>query len=223
MSEHRFLDSPVDLKGRLEAERKGVPFVFFRDGDGRQRIVTLDAGREHLSVGRGDGCDLCLGWDQRVSRLHARLEPDGGSWTVYDGGFSTNGTFLNAERVHGHRVLNDEDRLQFGTTEVCFRDPGPKRSKTVMLNDADVAPVISPAQKKVLIALCRPYKDRAAFARPASNRDIAEELVVSVEAVKTHLRALFTKFGIDHLPQNEKRTRLVEQAFQRGVIRESEL
>jgi len=32
----RFLDTPMDLKRRLEAERKGAPFLFFRDGDGNQ-------------------------------------------------------------------------------------------------------------------------------------------------------------------------------------------
>jgi FHA domain len=223
MSQRQFRDSPADLKERLEAEREAVPFVFFRDADGCQRIVSLDAGREYLSVGRDDECDLCLGWDQKVSRLHARLERSGGSWTVYDGGLSTNGTFLNSERVHGHRVLSDEDHLRFGTTEVRFRDPGRQRSRTVMLDEKDAPPIVSPAQRKVLLALCRPYKHHSAFARPASNREIAEELVVSVEAVKTHLRGLFAKFGVDDLPQNEKRMRLVERALQQGVVRESEL
>ena len=223
MTERQFLDSPADLKCRLEAERKGEPFVCFRDGEGHQHIITLESDREYLSVGRDDACDLCLGWDQRVSRLHARLERSGGSWTVYDGGLSSNGTFLNAQRVQGHRVLNDEDRLRFGTTEVCFRSPGAQRSHTVLLGEDEAPPLISAGQRKVLVALCRPYKHRSQFSRPASNRDIAEELVLSVEAVKTHLRSLFAKFGVDDLPQNEKRVRLVEQALQRGVVRESEL
>lgn len=223
MPEPRLLDSPADLKGRLAAERKGLPFVFFRDGEGRQRIVTLESAVDHVSVGRGGGCDLCFGWDQSVSRLHARFERSGGSWTVYDAGLSSNGTFLNTERVSGHRVLSDGDRLRFGTTEVCFRDPGIQRSRTIMLDEHEAPPLISPAQRKVLVALCRPYKDHSGFARPASNREIAAELVLTVEAVKTHLRALFAKFGLDDLPQNEKRMRLVEQALRLGAVRESEL
>jgi ATP/maltotriose-dependent transcriptional regulator MalT len=74
-----------------------------------------------------------------------------------------------------------------------------------------------------LVALCSPYKNDSAFARPASNRDIASELVVSVDAVKTHLRALFAKFALDGLGQNEKRMRLVERALQLGAVRETEL
>jgi hypothetical protein len=44
-----------------------------------------------------------------------------------------------------------------------------------------------------------------------------------VESVKSHLRTLFEKFDLDALPQNEKRMRLVEQAFQQGLVRDTEL
>lgn len=219
----RILDTPADLKRRLEAEREGVPFVYFRDGDGKQRIISLDPTREYLSVGRDDGCEVCIEWDERVSRLHARLERSGGSWTVYDGGLSRNGTFLNGERVQGHRVLSDRDQLRFGNTEMSFRDTTQKRSSTVIVGTELEGAHVSPAQRKVLLALCRPYKHHSAFARPASNRDIAAELVLSVESVKSHLRALFAKFDLDGLPQNEKRVRLVEHAFQQGLVRDSEL
>ncbi len=223
MPDPRFLDTPADLKRRVEAERTGVPFVHFRTGVGTQRIVRLDPGRESLSVGRDAACDVCLEWDPMVSRLHARLERSGGSWTVYDGGLSRNGTFLNAERVQGHRVLNDRDQLRFGGTEVCFRDPAPRHTRTVVAGSELTPPLLSEAQRKVLVALCRPYKHQSAFARPASNREIAAELVLSVEAIKSHLRMLFAKFDVDDLPQNEKRMRLVERAFQLGVVRDSEL
>ena len=68
------------------------------------------------------------------------------------------------------------------------------------------------------MALARPCLVEGAFATPATNREIAAELFLSVEAVKTHLRALTVKFGIQDLPQNRKRARLVELALQRGEI-----
>ena len=40
----------------------------------------------------------------------------------------------------------------------------------------------------------------------------------SVDAVKAHLRSLFQRFGIEHLPQNQKRSRLVAEALQSGVV-----
>jgi DNA-binding NarL/FixJ family response regulator len=66
--------------------------------------------------------------------------------------------------------------------------------------------------------LCRPFRDAGAFASPASNQQIAEELFVSTEAVKTHMRALFRRLGVEDLPQNRKRARLVELAFQHGLV-----
>jgi len=39
---NRVADKPADLKERLDAERRGLPFVVFRDSAGTQRIVTLD-------------------------------------------------------------------------------------------------------------------------------------------------------------------------------------
>jgi DNA-binding NarL/FixJ family response regulator len=75
----------------------------------------------------------------------------------------------------------------------------------------------------VLVALCRPFKEGAAFATPATNQEIADELTLSVDAVKTHLRALFEKFGVEALPQNQKRVALVERALQSGLVSEREL
>ena len=52
--------------------------------------------------------------------------------------------------------------------------------------------------------------------RPTSRSP--SEVLLSVDAVKGHLRVLFEKFGIGDLPQNQKRVRLVELALRNGVI-----
>ena len=82
---------------------------------------------------------------------------------------------------------------------------------------------LTAAQKRVLVALCRPFKESAVFVTPPTNDQIAQELFLSVDAVKKHLRILFEKFGVEHLPQNEKRARLVERAFAGGFISERDL
>ena len=88
----------------------------------------------------------------------------------------------------------------------------------MIASDAISAAGVSPAQKRVLVALCRPFKDGAAFATPAGNQEIAAELHLSVDAVKTHLRALFEKFDLSEVPQNQKRVTLVQRAMQSGLI-----
>ena len=44
--------SPAEIKARLAAERRGMPFLLYRDADGRQRITELDAGVGRLTIGR---------------------------------------------------------------------------------------------------------------------------------------------------------------------------
>jgi FHA domain/Bacterial regulatory proteins, luxR family len=219
----RHAASPAELQEQLVAARGGVPFLLFRDGDGRQRIVRLE-GREHLTVGRDEDADISLNWDTQVSRLHAELECMGTQWTVADDGLSRNGSFLNGERVTGRRRLGDGDALRFGRTQMVFYAPALGRSSTTVLgDDIPSADALSAAQRRVLVALCRPYKGSPSFATPATNQEIADELVLSIDAVKTHLRAVFQKFGVEHLPQNQKRARLVERALLSGIVSEHEL
>jgi hypothetical protein len=109
-----------------------------------------------------------------------------------------------------------------GDVTLTFRNPRERRDSTVVTGRT-VPQRISPAQHAVLVALCRPYKDKPAFATPATNQQIAQELFLSVDAVKTHLRALSVRFGVEDLPQNQKRVRLVERAFASGVIGDRDL
>jgi DNA-binding NarL/FixJ family response regulator len=78
-------------------------------------------------------------------------------------------------------------------------------------------PALSPAQLRVLVALCEPLLEHA-FAGPRSNREIAEHLYLSVETVKRHLHDLFAAFAIGDLPQNRKRAELVRLAIDSGAV-----
>jgi hypothetical protein len=148
----------------------------------------------------------------------------GDDWALVDDGLSRNGSFVNGLRITGRRRLMDGDTLRIGKTVLVYCDPERGKSRTTAGQDKHpTAESVSDAQRRVLVALCRPYKGSAGFAAPASNRQIAEELVISLDAVKTHLRALFYMFGISHLPQNQKRARLVERAFSAGFVTERDL
>ena len=214
--------TPVELKAQIEAERAGDAFLVHRDGEGEQRIVTL--ADQPVWVGRRASVGLCLAWDSQVSGVHAELQPSGGEWTLVDDGLSRNGSYVNGERVNGRRRLRDRDMLRFGRTVVLFRAPGDDAGpSTVLATDVLVAANLSETQRKVLIALCRPFKDGATHATPATNQQIAGELYLSVQAIKAHLRALFEKFGVEDLPQNSKRAALVQRALQSGLISDRDL
>jgi pSer/pThr/pTyr-binding forkhead associated (FHA) protein len=216
--------SAPELKAQIEAERVGRPFLVFRDGAGAQAIVAIEPAAGELYVGRGDAADVRLGWDEEVSALHAQIVVVRDECTLVDDGLSRNGSYVNEERVHGRRLLRDGDALRFGRTAVLYRRPGEGAPEsTVVAAELSAAASVSPAQRRVLVALCRPYKDGADFATPATNNEIGAELHLSVDAVKTHLRALFEKLGVGDLPQNQKRVALAERALQTGIVGRREL
>jgi len=130
-----------------------------------------------------------------------------------------NGTFVNGRRVSGRVQLHDRDEVQVGFTVLTFCAPAEVDGvHTLVGGPLPTACRLTPVQQAVLLALCRPYKHEQAYATPSTNQQIAAELCLSVDAVKTHLRVLYHKLGIDHLPQNQKRTRLVEMALQHGFV-----
>lgn len=76
---------------------------------------------------------------------------------------------------------------------------------------------LTETQRKLLIALCRPIVE-SNTATPATNPQIAAEVHLSVDAVKAQMRHLFERFGLEELPQNEKRTRVVTIVLGSGLL-----
>lgn len=216
--------STQDDARRLQAAPASTAFLVFADMEGTQHAVTLPERGARVAIGRRSALDVPLSWDPEVSRLHAELIHVGGEWTLVDDGLSANGSFVNGERLHGRRRLRDGDALRFGNTHVLFRQPRATETPVTTPGRGPVAHVgLSQMQRHILIALCRPFKDDATFATPATNEQIAGEVFLSVDAVKKHLRVLFARFDVAHLPQNEKRVRLAERALTSGIIRPTEL
>ena len=92
---------------------------------GRRRFLEVvepadQAGRtyeldQELTVGRSPGCAISTNYDSYSSTLHARLYRNGSQLLVEDLG-STNGTYVNSERVTRPTKLAKGDLLQIGAT-----------------------------------------------------------------------------------------------------------
>jgi pSer/pThr/pTyr-binding forkhead associated (FHA) protein len=219
----RYSSTPQELKDRLAAERSGDPHLIYRDGDGRQVIRTLPANGPRVMIGRREESDVSLPWDGEVSRVHAELQVVGRDWTVVDDGLSRNGSFVNSERLQGRRRLRDGDTLLVGRTMIVVRIPRRTPDLTTRAGTtATIRDTVGDADRRVLVALCRPLRDPV-HTLPATNQAIADELCVSVHAVKKRLGALFRRFEIDDLPQSEKRARLAILALHRGVVNPRDL
>lgn len=87
------------------------------------RLVCLTDGREYtigsapLVIGREAGCDIVVP-NKDVSRRHAEIFASPQGYVLVDS--STNGTFVNAERVEAQRVLARADVIRIGDHEFRF-------------------------------------------------------------------------------------------------------
>jgi DNA-binding CsgD family transcriptional regulator len=214
--------TPAELELRLEIERRGIPFLVYRDPAGRQLIRAIAPGERTLAIGRRTGSGVRLEFDDQVSRLHAELELVGEDWTIADDGLSRNGTFVGHERVHGRRRLSDGDAITVGHTVLLFRCPEVASDRTKSATGLPRVAGISAADRCVLVALCRPLRDAPA-SLPASNQQIADELHLSIPAVKKRLGALYDRFGLGALAQTEKRVALAHEAIRQGLVTPGEL
>jgi diguanylate cyclase (GGDEF)-like protein len=103
----------MEVMRRVRASYLPVLIVLAGDQVG-QRIGV----ERTLIIGRDPEAGLTL-TDSLASWHHARIEDRGDSWTLVDLG-STNGTFVNGERVEEETALKPNDRVAFGNTIVSF-------------------------------------------------------------------------------------------------------
>jgi pSer/pThr/pTyr-binding forkhead associated (FHA) protein len=85
-------------------------------GDARPRTVRLAAS---MTVGRAPECDLRLD-DTYASQQHARLYAKNEHWFVEDLG-STNGTFVNDQKLAAPAMLQPGDTVRVGQTVLELR------------------------------------------------------------------------------------------------------
>jgi pSer/pThr/pTyr-binding forkhead associated (FHA) protein len=173
---------------------------------------SLEADR--TTIGNATENDIPLADDTTASRLHAVLEHFPAGWCVTDLG-SSNGTWVNGERIWSSHRLRHADEIRIGQTRLIFHDPA---AAAVHETEAELGPPsLTTRERDVLIELCRPLLDRDMFTEPATTRTIAEELVITQAAVKQHLVNLYEKFGIA-AGDPHRRARLANEAIRRGAV-----
>lgn len=96
-----------------------APLLVIRRQDSNP--TQIEWSRTALTIGRDSANDIIID-HPLASRRHARLEYDENGYLVRDLD-STNGTYVNGDRVEGARSLHNQDRIWVADTEIVFNDP----------------------------------------------------------------------------------------------------
>src|SRR4051812_24649932 len=119
-------NAPTDAPPPHDAGAAGSPppeSIVLRVTDGPAAGALLAVEDEELLIGRQAPGAGKLGNDIEISRRHARVSREAnGQFLIEDLG-STNGTFVNEERITGARVLQPGDRLEMGDTKLVVDAP----------------------------------------------------------------------------------------------------
>ena len=96
-----------------------APKIMIKRQDGQFHELEWDA--ELITIGRDGANDIVID-HPLASRRHARLERSEDGFVVRDLE-STNGTFVNQERVEGLCPLHNQDQIIIADTIIVFQDP----------------------------------------------------------------------------------------------------
>ncbi len=143
-----------------------------KQGDAGVRVALGDA---RVAIGRNADNEFVLD-DEQVSGYHANIYSLDGEYVIVDAG-STNGTFVNGERLQGRRVLKPNDRIGIGNVVLTLEDPASRK-----------ATVVRPAIQDEQVAAARRQAEAAPTVvrspQPVSASTIARS-AVSDEAVRS--------------------------------------
>jgi DNA-binding CsgD family transcriptional regulator len=179
--------------------------------------------REHeFVVGRASGCQLKL-TGGLVSRRHARFEVTEDGLTVADLG-SRNGVLVNSKKIAGSTRLAHGDVVTIGVETLEVVDNlvlhRPEHLSTlpppcVPFGEADVdAPEEQTVTAKIDILTEREAEVLRLIVRGHTQREIAEQLHISVKTVETHRARMAEKTGC------RTRAELVAYAISAGMLRQ---
>ncbi len=144
--------------------------LLFRSGDFKGRRLPIKV--PVVNIGRGDYNDVVIS-DASVSTMHAKLQRREAIWILSDLG-STNGTFVEGERLTGEAALTPGTTLRFGDVIALFEPlddhvPVARTNQTRMMGRLEPAMSPKPAAEAPKPAVELP-KTAAEVPKPVRSR-----------------------------------------------------
>ena len=116
----------------------------------RKTVQVYDLERPVIRVGRIAEMDIVID-NVSVSRRQAEIQREGDGWIVRDIG-SSNGTFVNGERLTGDRKLQAGDEIGIGKYSLFFERAGSTAEAAPAVATAPPAPAPRPAARPAAAA-----------------------------------------------------------------------
>jgi len=119
------------------------PYFEIQSGAEKVRFELAEPAVD-VVVGRSSECQWAIP-SSGVSRRHARICRRGSEVTIEDIG-SSNGTFVNSERLSAPRPLRDQDLVRLGSVEIRFIAPPPEAAVDATIAVQPASPPPAPAE-----------------------------------------------------------------------------
>ncbi len=113
-----------------------------RSGPNPGKVYPLEA--PEIIIGRDASNSVAIN-DAEISRKHAKLSLHGSAYVIQDLG-STNGSFVNGQRITGTQVLNPGDTVSFGENIVMLYEAGQDPNATV-ISSAQAPKTVTPVRR----------------------------------------------------------------------------
>lgn len=115
-------ETPPEPSPSLSSQPRPRPALIGLTGTLRERVFPIHPAPRGLTVGRSPDNDIVISDMLAVSRYHAQVIPENGTFVLYDRD-SLNGTVVNNQRVFRHD-LQHGDQIQIGGARLLFSTSG---------------------------------------------------------------------------------------------------
>lgn len=208
----------INLEDEVRAE--GRPYVRYRDGV-LFRALSLSPSESPVDIGRIDACPVRIQSDPLVSRRHAQLIFHAGWWSIEDAD-SHNGTFIGHRRIAGETILKDSACFKVGATVLSIHLPQSGADQTTP--DEPAEPRLldpNPIQRKILVALMRPWLAGHDFPAAPSDAEIAHNLETEVTSIADAVADMYEQAGLTS--EVDQRSGLIALAMHERTITPDDL
>ncbi len=162
--------------------------------------ATYSLEGDQLVIGRDSSSSIAIN-DAEVSRKHARLNFQGGKYVIEDLG-STNGTFVNGQRLSGPAVLKSGDVISLGEQIVLlYESLSTDAGATMISHKAPIRTAVAAQPVSVPAPAPAPQQPAAAAApaAPAAGRPANLALIIAIGVVALICLCVVFFVGVDQL------------------------